>query len=71
MEKTRAEDEILQLYSQSPEKSIHDKFRHLAQEIWDKEHICVRMMYIDWHDCSSPIKSEMHVNQVRLDTITK
>lgn len=56
---------------QLKEKSIHDRFRELAQEIWDKDHICVRSMFIDWRDCSSPIKSEMIVERVRMETMTK
>ena len=53
------------------EKSIHDKFRELAQETWDKDQVCVSSVSIDWNDYRNPIKVQMIVNEVRMDTLTK
>ena len=55
---------------QLKEKSIHDRFCQLAQEIWNKDQVCVQRVFIDWDGYSSMIKSDMIVNEVRIETKT-
>lgn len=47
---------------------IHEAFRKLAQEIWDKQNVCVKSVHFQWLDGFTTKPSNQYLLDIRIET---
>lgn len=54
--------------SEAVEAKIHEAFRALAKQCWEKYGVLVKDVHFDWLDLSSPMEEAYHVRRVSMDS---